>query len=133
LDNDVGRYIASYSPLPAVSNATSNILSYQSGLIGFAGREAELQELKDFCASEAPVSSRAVTASGGTGKTRLAYELCLALNADGRDYHFTRRDFFNSDALQLRNWSYPRDLLLVVDYVATDAQAIGRWLETQSR
>src|SRR5437660_4248124 len=44
--------------------------------IPLVGREAELASLRAWLASDAPVSVRCLTGRAGSGKTRLALELC---------------------------------------------------------
>jgi len=108
-----------------------NLLDFRSDLVLFCGRDKEMAQLRQFCDGDEPVSWWAVTGSGGSGKSRLAYELCSALLQDGWEACFLDSDFFERST-QFTQWDYPKDLLLVVDYVTSYAEKLGAWLAKDS-
>jgi tetratricopeptide (TPR) repeat protein len=59
------------------------LLQPEFGIVPFAGREAELSNLAQWCAHEDRVSAQLLTGPGGQGKTRLALELCRQQEAAG--------------------------------------------------
>ncbi len=72
-----------YRPLPARRPASAEeqsrpsvLLDWRSAVVPFRGREAELAQLRDWCASGTGLALGLITGIGGTGKTRLAAELC---------------------------------------------------------
>lgn len=92
-----------------------NFLYYASGRIQFVGRDVEIRDLQDWAASEAKFSWRLVYGPGGTGKSRLAYELCTA-RMNGWITGFHER----SDAARLleriHDWRPVEPTLIVIDY-----------------
>ncbi len=58
------------------------LLSFASRLLTRVGREAELAELDAFLSSDQPVAWWLWTGPAGTGKSRLAVELCRAVSGD---------------------------------------------------
>ncbi|GAA3131724.1 hypothetical protein [Nonomuraea salmonea] len=61
-------------------------------VVPFLGREAPLAELHAWAAEAAALSIAVLTGRGGTGKTRLAAELCAELGSAGWDAGFLPRD-----------------------------------------
>ncbi len=60
-----------------------DILSPYTRSIPLIGRDAELADLRAWLASEKPISIRVLTGRAGSGKTRLALELCEQMLAEG--------------------------------------------------
>ncbi|MGH9648048.1 MAG: tetratricopeptide repeat protein [Bryobacteraceae bacterium] len=107
------------------------LIPYQQ-TTAFVGRQAELDSLQAWLASEAAVSVRVITGGGGSGKTRLAVELL-----DGLDqWHcgfLTQAEIERFSALQnLSRWSRRKPVLAVVDYAAGSAGMLRTWLEQLS-
>lgn len=95
------------------------------------GREAELASLHAYLNDPRPLSARVLIGGGGSGKTRLALELCEQVSAKGWNAGFvtctTLRRFFNQQ--NLCQWSWQKPTLIVVDDAAEDAKLLGKWLE----
>jgi hypothetical protein len=74
---------------------------------------------------------KCIIGGAGTGKTRLAIELCEAAEANGWFATFLpSSEFQSSSAIQtLAGWILPQHALLVVDYAATSVAGIKRWLD----
>lgn len=73
---------------PAYSELDSNwsaadLLRARYGIVGFSGRDKELQDLANWCADGRGVSIRLLTGDGAVGKTRLARELCDKMTRRG--------------------------------------------------
>lgn len=89
----------------------------------FIGREREWKMLDAFLDAEAPLSFLVLTGDGGSGKTRLALELCLARRKLGWEAGFiSSRELACADAGT--GWHGDRDTLIVVDYAGSRAQQL---------
>jgi tetratricopeptide (TPR) repeat protein len=103
------------------------LLRPERAVVRFAGRAAELEELRAWCGPGAPQSVRALVGAGGVGKTRLAWELATGFKAPRRG---RRRPDANcgawlvkadkeDDAVQAARGVAKGLVLLVVDYAET--------------
>ena len=115
-----------------------SILQPTSRAIPLVGREAELKNLMRFASLEAPpnIRVRVLIGQGGSGKTRLALELCDGLSAGGWNAGFVTHQnltrFFNQH--DAADWGWQKPTLLVLDYVAAQAEVLTQWLkELQDR
>src|SRR5207245_1993999 len=59
------------------------LLQPRHAVAPFRGREPELAELEGWCAGGGRLEVALVTGPAGSGKTRLAVELCAARESDG--------------------------------------------------
>jgi hypothetical protein len=77
-------FTAPYRPLPAnfsagKAQALNLLLHPEHGVVPFSGRADLVNGLVDWCTSAGPgLTVRTVTGGGGSGKTRLAAQVCLA-------------------------------------------------------
>lgn len=116
-----------------------DILSAHNKALSLQGREPELTILNEWLSDDTDISVFAITASAGSGKTRLAIELCeQAEQAElqtGWAAGFVRSDDLAELARAFNfaqaNWSH--SLLLVVDYAGANAQALAQWLDALSQ
>jgi hypothetical protein len=81
-----------YRPMPAgleFTTAPVRLLLAEHGIVPFLGRQQLLDDLQAWC-DPAPGSLgvQVLTGSGGSGKTRLAAELCVRLRGMGWDAGF---------------------------------------------
>ena len=95
------------------------------------GREVELASLHAYLGAPRPLLVRMLIGGGGSGKTRLALELCEQASATSWDTGFVTRTelhrFF--DHQNLSAWGWRKPTLIVVDYAAEHAQLLGQWLD----
>ena len=95
------------------------------------GREAELASLHAYLSDPRPLLARVLVGGGGSGKTRLALELCEQASATGWDTGFVTRAelrrFF--DQQNLSAWGWRKPTLIVVDYAAEHAELLGHRLD----
>jgi len=102
--------------------------------ISLIGREAELASLHGFLNSDRFMSVRVLIGGGGSGKTRLALELCEKAQTNGWSAGFITSDelarFF--DQQNLSTWGWNKPTLMVVDYAAQHAQQLRSWLDELS-
>ncbi|WP_164518185.1 tetratricopeptide repeat protein [Pseudoalteromonas rubra] len=113
-----------------------DILSAHNKALSLQGRERELSMLHEWLNNNTDISVFAITASAGSGKTRLAIELCeQAEQQTGWAAGFVRSDDLAELARAFKfaqaNWSH--SLLLVVDYAGANAQALAQWLDALSQ
>ena len=123
---DFARYV---DDLKSMDDDDYQMLDYRSGMVGYFGRDRELTRLHRFCeTSQQPdVLWAAITGPGGTGKSRLALQLCQELGPNW-EWLFLEDTFFQNPATAFTNWDYPKHLLIVVDYLTGRAQQVGRWI-----
>jgi tetratricopeptide (TPR) repeat protein len=95
--------------------------------IPFLGREAALRALDEFLTTEGkhPFTWWLVTGGGGTGKTRLARELCLLVRRRGWRAGFLPSSFV-ADIAGLDAWCPPTPTLIVADYVMKRIEEIRK-------
>ncbi|TXT37318.1 MAG: hypothetical protein FD135_3671, partial [Comamonadaceae bacterium] len=105
--------------------------------IPLVGRDAEMAALLDFVRSDAPndLRARVLVGDGGSGKTRLALNLCdhikTTWNAGFVTTGALKRFFAQQDAGE---WGWQRPTLIVLDYAAAQASILASWLrELQDR
>ncbi|TMP22861.1 hypothetical protein CWB99_23795 [Pseudoalteromonas rubra] len=113
-----------------------DILSAHNKALSLQGRERELSMLHEWLSDNRDISVFAITASAGSGKTRLAIELCeQAEQQAGWAAGFVRSDDLAELAHAFKfaqaNWSH--SLILVVDYAGANAQALAQWLDALSQ
>ena len=94
------------------------------------GRAGDLAQLEAWLNTSRFIAARGLTGRAGTGKTRLAIELCERAEAAGWIAGFARQDelrrFF--DAKSLTAWRWNKPILVVVDYAAASAAILREWL-----
>lgn len=105
---------APYRPLPNfnVTAARNRLLYPEHGVVPFSGRADLVAGLAGWCTAARPgLAVKTVTGAGGSGKTRLAAEACLAVAGQGWDAGFADLDR-PGGAVRLQ---LERPTLLVVD------------------
>jgi hypothetical protein len=112
-----------------------DLLRPETRLLDLLGREAEVASLEAWLDDSRPVLVRGIAGRAGSGKTRLAIELCEQATAGG-----WRAGFLDSGDLQAfveaqRTAEWPRDapMLVVVDYAARRARTLNAWLQSLAR
>lgn len=119
--------------LPNLAARQGHEFNFKSQYTTFIGRDVELAALWTFVAAqpERRFMWWMVTGPGGMGKSRLALELCQQARYLGKHVGFLeRRDGKN---FRWSQWRPQVPTLLVIDYVATDADAVQNLLGELSR
>jgi hypothetical protein len=113
IDNDLGR------------------LSPYTLFTPLIGREQEISSLNEFLEDDRSLLVRVITGDGGTGKTRLALELCEQANSRGWDAGFASRSELHklTSGMDIGAWEWKKPTLIVVDYAAQHADLLRRWLD----
>ena len=103
--------------------------------IAMVGRVVDLQRLHTWLNSPQPVAVRLLTGRAGSGKTRLAIELCeqaeMAGWAAGFAHHDPLRQFCKLH--DPAEWQWQADTIIVIDYAAALAPLLRRCFEALAR
>lgn len=104
--------------------------------VPLAGRGDALTSLRSWLDREGkPISIRVLTGRGGTGKTRLALELCRELEGKNWQAGFVSTEeadrFFGQQ--NLGGWGWQRPVLAVFDYAMARTEQLGKWLKELCR
>ena len=102
---------------------------YLNPNIGFVRRDKEFDYLDSFLDAPGSLLSSAVTGPGGIGKSKLMHQYMLE-----RQYDLEWKTVFLNQAQVLklsefREWNYPKNLLIIIDYAGERAREIGQWLQ----
>lgn len=92
--------------------------------IDVVGRADDLVALQTWIDGPLPITVRCLTGRAGSGKTRLALELCALARTRG-----WLAGFATHDALAAADWSWPRATLIVVDDAAAAVRVLQRRLK----
>lgn len=93
----------------------------------FIGREAALDTLTAFLDSSLPISFMVLTGEGGSGKTRMALELCHSRWEQGWAAGFTTTrslQNFITSCVASDGWKCSKNTLVVLDYAASLTQPL---------
>ncbi|WP_156901611.1 SAV_2336 N-terminal domain-related protein [Azohydromonas australica] len=95
------------------------------------GRSSELSSLQAFLENPRSILVRVLIGGAGSGKTRLALELCDSVSDKGWNAGFVGRTELRRFFAQqhFSNWTWNRPTLIVIDYAAEHAQLLGQWLD----
>jgi hypothetical protein len=109
----------------------AELLSPYSRSIPLVGRRDELDGLHAWLDLDKAISVRVLTGQAGAGKTRLALEVCETMLVDGWDAGFVESGEFERFRNQQnpKSWGWRRPTLVVIDYAAVQAKALGGWLQ----
>ena len=91
-----------------------------------------LVKLRTFLEEKRPVLWWAVVAPGGSGKSRLCYELAASLNSNWR-CKLVQVGELEKKNLQALYEEAGRSFLLIADYAYSDTNELGAWLEECAR
>ncbi|WP_148566557.1 hypothetical protein [Acetobacterium paludosum] len=105
-------------------------LDYRSKKMPFTGREGEMKVLMDFLNDDRQFLWWAIIASGGTGKSRLVLEFIESnmMMVSWKMLFLQDAFFISYNKSNWFDWSYPDNLLLVVDYVQIRSQIIAEFI-----
>ena len=114
------------------SGKARNLFEFNSGSVGFFGRENEMERLRAFVSGYDPFRWYAIAAPGGAGKTRLAYELQNELEKSGWTcLEIKGKNIW--ERLGELDGLYPGKTLFVADYVAPHTGELGAWMKKLSQ
>lgn len=107
-----------------------DLLRAEVAAVPLVGREKELGELEAWLEKDEPVSVHAIVGGAGSGKTRLALELCRRAEDRGWQAGFVSADEIERFAEHepIDAWDRDGPALVVVDYAARSARSLNRVL-----
>lgn len=114
---------------PDENESEANLLTPYRMAIPMIGRDTQVAELQAWLASAKPISIRVLIGRAGSGKTRLALELCDAAVQQQWDAGFVAERELERFMTQqnLATWGWQRPTLIVIDYAASRAQQLHDW------
>jgi tetratricopeptide (TPR) repeat protein len=119
-----------YLPRRGRLNSDADQLSPFSRSIALVGQDNFLGDLWRWMESGQPISIRVVTGRAGSGKTRLALELCeQACERNWRAGFVTASELDRfRDKQDSSAWGWNAPTLVVIDYVASRTEQLNAWL-----
>jgi tetratricopeptide (TPR) repeat protein len=122
----------SNEPLPLYLPTTDPAkawLAFSSRATSLVGRDKEQTRLLEFLNSESKFSWLMLTGDAGSGKSRLALELCRQVDGEWHVGFLSRTE----TDFKWSRFSPSRNSLIVIDYVASRAVEVGQIVLTLSR
>jgi hypothetical protein len=99
---------------------------YLDDRIGFYGRKREISKLDSFINDTSPFLFYSIIGKGGIGKSKFIYNYIRNLNKNKN----WKAVFLNKDNIEnintLNNFYYPQNLVLIIEYAGTIAEALGK-------
>jgi len=114
----------------SADHSSSNRFKYDAKNVRLFGRDQELTYLCEFCQADSYFSWFSISAEGGSGKTRLAYELGK-LASGWQDWTYYKVDYAHAAGLNRTKQALSKNsenALIVLDYVKWHTDSIGDWL-----
>lgn len=108
---------AEFFDLPRLGHS-ADTYAYSARNTVFLGREYEFQKLEKFAHEQRIFCWWLICGSGGIGKSRLALEFSLHLNAAGKKWDTGFIQLEKVDIAELQEWQPQRPTFLILDYVA---------------
>ena len=108
---------------PGPRTSAARLLRAGSSVVEFVDRAGVLRGLHGWALDGDRVAVQVVAGVGGTGKTRLAVELCHELSRDSWHVGFLSAEASEASMVGLAGESVPR--LVVVDYAETRVEQVG--------
>lgn len=109
---------------------SNNRFKYNSNSTVFRGRDAEIQALLNMCEAKDSFLWMGICGQGGTGKSRLAYEVCSRLNEQEWNVFAPLHFSANKEILRDAVLHLQRDTLICLDYVKKDIDAIENFIRS---
>jgi tetratricopeptide (TPR) repeat protein len=123
-------------PAPGEPPRELDLLVPEAGKLPLIGRKDILAELQEWIDDEVDISVHALIGRAGSGKTRLALELCAKLDSDWNAKGGWLTGFISPrelssvlETLATHHFRWERPTLLVIDYAAQGHEALARWLD----
>jgi hypothetical protein len=124
------------APLPEERPRELDLLMPEAGKLPFVGRDDLFLELRAWLDQETDISVHALIGRAGSGKTRLALELCKSVDSDFSAKGPWLAGFLSprdvplvAEMLVTHSFAWERSTLLVIDYAAQTHSALARWLD----
>ena len=134
-ETNYAAYTEYRNTLPAlttiVSSDDSRRFTPEARKTTLCGREIEFDKLKEFCNDARSFLWWAITAPGGSGKTRLMLELAEYEKSNGWSVKLLKSSEYNENIFAaIQNAS--QNLLVISDYAGDHARTLASWIERLS-
>lgn len=106
-----------------------NKFHYLNKYIGFFGRENEIDKVNGFLDSTKSLAVLGITGEGGAGKSKFIYSYIMRENYRIDWKMLIVPNLMIEKLIKFDNWYYDQNLLLIFDYVAQNADEIGKFIE----
>ena len=106
----------------------TEVFLYNADVVGFYGRDRELERLSTFLTSPGMFRWWGVTAPGGAGKSRLGYEWGNRVRDRGWTVILLKAENYKNLSKVTNKHLEP--LLLIADYARQHTKTLGEWMET---
>ena len=107
---------------------------FNSDTTFFSGRDEEISALREFLEKPSHYSVLwwAIMGAGGSGKSRLAYELCLQVEPDWRVHIIHRNHPLSYQYFEGVYLHDKRDVLLIIDTAISDLSCVAKWISARN-
>src|SRR5271155_1988677 len=123
-------------PAPGEPPRELDLLDPETGRLPLIGRRDVLAELQTWLDDEVDISVHALIGPAGSGKTRLAMELCQRIDRDPGGNDTWIAGFLSADDLRAvvdifasNSFEWAQPTLLVIDNAAQCQQGLALWLD----
>ena len=125
LNHNREKYLEVCKNRSFTSTSSDNPFMFDANSVDFIGRDEELDELINFCTDKKEFAWAGITGPGGTGKTRLAYELEKQMRNKGWKTYLVRT--ISAETLEEVYREIDGNTLVMIDYVKWISTNIGEW------
>lgn len=127
---EIKQLLLDSQPARRLLPTSKNRFKYNSNSTVFRGRDDEIEVLLNMCYANDSFLWMGICGQGGTGKSRLAYEVCARLTEQDWDVfapmHFSaNKEILRDAVLHLR-----RNVLICLDYVKQDIDDIENFIRS---
>lgn len=108
---------------------SENEFHYLNNSIGFWGRDEEIKALNNFLKDDRKILFMSIVGPGASGKSKLVYEF---YKQHRHDPNWAVKYIDKPEIerlLTFDDYSYPKNLVLIVDYAGLYARHLGSWLK----
>lgn len=112
--------------LTRIPISARNLFNFRTQAIPLIGRSTELSKLHGFLNADLPFVWWLLTGKAGSGKSRLAFELCIQVEHDWRVGFLPSDHGFE----HWRDWRPSRPTLVVIDHALARAKEVHRIIES---
>ena len=115
------------------SRKVENPFVYDAGVIGFIGRDKEIEELRKFTEANEDLLWWVIIGEGGAGKTRLVYEFTKEMRKEGWNIEWIGKDDLKDLNYLNNKLILGRKNIIVADYGRSYAKELGRWMTSLAK
>ncbi len=125
---EIKQLLLNSQPARRLLPTSKNRFKYNSNSTVFRGRDVEIEVLLNMCYAQDSFLWMGICGQGGTGKSRLAYEVCARLTEQDWDVFAPMHFSANKEILRDAVLHLQRNILICLDYVKQDIDAIESFI-----